>query len=265
MGRRIHSGVLNSLEAPVINRLVGRIPEYVEPDHLSALVGAGMAGVSLAACRTSAWFLVPALVGLAINWFGESFDGALARSRRRERPRVGFLIDRCVDTSSFCMIIMGLGLSPYLSFPAALMLLVAYLVNNVYGLMKLVVDGAHVIGVDGVGATEGRVVIGLWALAFQFTHINLSAPTIRGVPVFDVACAFALSLMIAKFMMRVAKDVERQKFLEEGWKDAEQAAPASKSKIVTLGSRGQFERGGRLVEDLARLAEYDVRSPEKSS
>ncbi len=44
------------------------------------------------------------------------------------------------------------------------MLLVGYLVNTIYGLMKLVVDGVHIIGVGGIGATEGRVIIGLWVV-----------------------------------------------------------------------------------------------------
>src|SRR3954453_16239788 len=158
MGRRIHSGFLNSLEAPAIKQLAPMIPASIEPDHLSALalLGAGLAGISLAACGISAWVLLPAIGGFVLNWFGDSFDGALARYRRCERPRVGFLIDRCADTSSFCVMIFGLGLSPYLSFNAALMLLVAYLLNSVYGLMKLVVDGVHIIGVGGIGATEGR-------------------------------------------------------------------------------------------------------------
>lgn len=271
MGRRIHSGILNWLEAPAIKYLLPMVPVSVEPDHMSALalLGAGLAGISLAACGFSAWFLLPALVGLLLNWFGDSFDGALARFRRRERPRVGFLIDRCADTSAFCIIIMGLGLSPYLSFRAALMLLVAYLLNNVYGLMKLVVDGVHVIGVGGIGATEGRLFIGVWAVALQYSQIDLSAYTIRTVPAFDLACAVALSFMLANFIWRVARDVERQKYVEQAWNGAAEAKAAKsapgRSKVVPLGRRAHFERLGRGLEELHALSDYEVRAPEKSS
>ena len=206
---------------------------------------------------------------MILNWFGDSFDGALARHRRRERPRVGFLIDRCADTSAFCVIIFGLGLSPYLSFHAALMLLVAYLLNTVYGLMKLVVDGVHVIGVGGVGATEGRLVIGVWALTLQFSQINLSALTIRNVPAFDVACAMALSFMLANFIWRVARDVERQKYVDQAWSGAEQArntTPLAKSsKVVPLGRRARYDRIGRGGEELHEMKEYEVRAPEQST
>lgn len=266
IGRRLHSGALNTLEAPLISYLAPRIPPSVEPDHLSALAlaGAGLAGISLAACGISAWFLPSALLGLLLNWFGDSLDGAVARFRRRERPRVGFLIDRCADTSSFCVIIFGLGLSPYLSFHAALMLLVAYLINSIYGLMKLVVDGVHVIGVGGVGATEGRLVIGLWAIFFQFTHMNLSVPLIRNIPAFDVACAAALSLMLAIFVWRVGKDVERQKYFERGWKGEEETQFA-KSKIVPIGRRSKLAQWAVTGDEDIGAAELKVRSPEASS
>lgn len=265
MGRRIHSGILNSLESPAIKHLLPMIPAAIEPDHLSAmaLLGAGLSGVSLAACGISPWFLLPAILGLTLNWFGDSFDGALARFRRRERPRVGFLIDRCADTSAFCIIIMGLGLSPYLSFHAALMLLIAYLLNNVYGLMKLVVDGVHVIGVGGIGATEGRLLIGIWAVALQYSQIDLSALSVRNVPVFDLAAATALSLMLANFIWRVAKDVERQKFVDRAWSGAEDSGSTAKYKVVPFGRRARFESVGRSVGDL--MTEYEVRAPEKSS
>ena len=37
------------------------------------------------------------------------------------------------------------------------MLLVAYLIHAIYGLMKLVVDGVQYVGLGGVGATEIRL------------------------------------------------------------------------------------------------------------
>ena len=166
MGRRIHTGVLNSLEATLIGYLLPKVPRSITPNQLSAFAASGAvaAGLGLGACQFSPWFLTVVLLGLFANWLGDSFDGAVARRNKAERPRVGFLIDRCCDVLSFCAIILGLGLSPYLSLHLALMLLVGYLVNTIYGLMKLVVDGVHIIGVGGIGATEGRVIIGLWAV-----------------------------------------------------------------------------------------------------
>ena len=115
------------------------------------------------------------------------------------------------------------------------MLLVAYLLNKVYGLMKLVVDGVHVIGVGGVGATEGRLAIGLWAVALQYSQINLSALTIRNVPAFDVACAIALSFMLANFIWRVARDVERQKYVRSSLERRRGGAKPDAARQVVQG------------------------------
>ena len=34
---------------------------------------------------------------LAVNWFGDSLDGTLARVRHQERPRYGFYVDHVLD------------------------------------------------------------------------------------------------------------------------------------------------------------------------
>ena len=44
------------------------------------------------------------------------------------------------------------------------MLTVTFLINNFYLLMRLVVDDTQIIGIDGFGATEGRLSLGIWAV-----------------------------------------------------------------------------------------------------
>ena len=179
--RRQHFGVLSRPEQYCISGLIGRLPQYVLPDHLTALAlgGAAIAALALIGGRLSGWFLVLFYLGLIANWFGDSFDGALARHRRIERHRVGFLLDRTSDILSFVVIILALGLSPYLTLDAALMLLVAYLVHAIYALMRTVVDGVQIIGFGGVGATEGRVFIGVWVGVVQFADIRLASASHR--------------------------------------------------------------------------------------
>ena len=62
----------------------------------------------------------PVIVGVALNWFGDSLDGSLARYRREERPRFGFLVDHTCDLFSQILIIVAFGLSPFLSLVSAL-------------------------------------------------------------------------------------------------------------------------------------------------
>ncbi len=211
MTRREHHGALCWPEQYCIKTLVGLIPWYVAPNHLTVVAfgGALVGGMALVGCRLSTWFLLPFYLGLVANWFGDSFDGALARHRRCERHRVGFLIDRSSDILSFCVIISALGLSPYLSVRAALMLLVAYLVHAAYGLMRMVVDGTQIIGFGKIGATEGRIFIGLWVGVFQVTQIDLASIQIGGIGVFDALCAGLLVVHLAIFVRRISFDIDR--------------------------------------------------------
>ena len=43
-----------------------------------------------------------AVACLAVNWFGDSLDGTLARVRNHQRPRYGFYVDHVVDASARC-------------------------------------------------------------------------------------------------------------------------------------------------------------------
>ena len=62
-----------------------------------------MIGTSLAFAAApaapGALLLVPCF--LAMNWFGDSLDGTLARVRRQQRPRYGYYLDHVVDLGEF--------------------------------------------------------------------------------------------------------------------------------------------------------------------
>ena len=68
-----------------------------------------------------------AVAGLALNWFGDSLDGTVARIRNHQRPRYGFYVDHVVDVVSMALLCAGLAHSPHMSPVIALLLLAAYL------------------------------------------------------------------------------------------------------------------------------------------
>ena len=60
------------------------------------------------------WLLWVGVGLLALNWFGDSLDGSLARARQIERPRYGYYLDHLVDAVSTAAIAIGIGVSPYM-------------------------------------------------------------------------------------------------------------------------------------------------------
>lgn len=104
-------------------------------------------------------FLWLASLGFVINWFGDSLDGTLARYREIQRPRYGFFIDHTVDAVIEIMIVLGLGLSPYVRFDLAALALVGYLLLSVMVYIQQIVTNEFRISYGKLGPTEIRVII----------------------------------------------------------------------------------------------------------
>jgi archaetidylinositol phosphate synthase len=126
---RLQTSVLNSVERRVLVWLAERMPKVINSDHLTVLAAVAMAGAGAAYAAARWWppALVVVNVFLAINWFGDSLDGTLARVRNRQRPRYGFYVDHVIDCVGATMLFAGLGASGYLHLTVALAVLIAYL------------------------------------------------------------------------------------------------------------------------------------------
>ncbi len=96
---RINDSFLASAERKALYGLVRRLPARATPDHLTAigLAGAFLTAVGFIACRWSIAGLALVVVGMFLNWFGDSLDGTLARFRQIERQHYGFFIDHSAD------------------------------------------------------------------------------------------------------------------------------------------------------------------------
>ncbi|MBU1213220.1 MAG: CDP-alcohol phosphatidyltransferase family protein [Alphaproteobacteria bacterium] len=199
---RALNGIFAGGERTLLRAIAARTPKWVLPDHLTTLafVGAGVCGLSLIASNCALGFLWLAVIGLALNWLGDSLDGTLARVRNIERPRYGFYVDHVSDLGSQILIVIGLGLSPFLRFDITLLALVGYLGLSVLSLVKLHVSRSFQLSYFGIGPTEIRIVIGSgiviaasmelpkFELAFgQFHLFDFAA-----ILLFVVACATGL-------------------------------------------------------------------------
>ena len=104
---REHTSVLAESEKRLLVRMAGGLPAWVNSDHLTSLGAIAMVGVGLCFwAGGSALLLVIPL--LALNWFGDSLDGTLARVRNRQRPRYGYYVDHVLDAVGFACLFGGL-------------------------------------------------------------------------------------------------------------------------------------------------------------
>lgn len=159
--QRTNDIFLGPLERPALKWLAAHMPAWVTPDILT---GIGVLGglIIFAAyffTNLSPFFLFLANLGLVINWFGDSLDGSLARYRDIQRPRYGFFIDHTVDAVIEVLIVVGLGLSPYVRFDLALIALVCYLLLSVMVYIQQIVTNEFRISYGKLGPTEVRVIL----------------------------------------------------------------------------------------------------------
>lgn len=158
---RIHNSVLAPAERSLLQSIAKRLPAWTTPDQLTFLgvVGAAVTGVAAVAANFHPGFYLVAIVGLVLNWFGDSLDGSLARHRQIERPRYGFFVDQFSDVASHFFMLIGLGLSPLMQLDTALLALLGSLAVMFYGHLKLQFSRTWQVSHHGVGPTEFRILI----------------------------------------------------------------------------------------------------------
>jgi phosphatidylglycerophosphate synthase len=110
------------------------------------------------------WALALVPVFLAVNWFGDSLDGTLARVRKAQRPRYGFYVDHVVDVVNATILFAGLAVSGIASPWIACGLLVAYLLLCAESFLATHALGVFRISFSGFGPTELRILLSIGAL-----------------------------------------------------------------------------------------------------
>ena len=164
---RIHQSFLAAAEKRALIWLAERIPRPINSDHLTALGFA--AQLATGACyalasRDRRWLLV-AIVCLALNWFGDSLDGTLARVRQQQRPRYGFYVDHMIDSIGATAMMLGLAYSGYMHPFIAIGLLIAFLLLSIQSYLATYTIGEFHLSFWKFGPTELRILLAVGNLA----------------------------------------------------------------------------------------------------
>lgn len=167
---RIQQNLLARSERRLLNWICARLPGWVTPDMLSWLGMAGafmVFGGYLASNFGDEWLWL-AIGGYAVQWFGDSTDGSLARFRKIERPRYGYFLDHSLDGLATTLVVVGIGLSPYVTLEWALVALAGYLLLSIHAFLSVRVLGELKLSYLNAGPTELRFLLIALTLAMMW-------------------------------------------------------------------------------------------------
>jgi phosphatidylglycerophosphate synthase len=196
---RVQTSLLAPIEKRCLIWLASRMPRSVNSDHLTALAGVAMLAAGLCYWNGSPAALVGVVLLLAVNWFGDSLDGTLARVRRHERPRYGYYVDHILDVVGILFIFGGLVLGGHMSPTAGGSFLLAY-----YLVMVQIALAAHAVGTFCIsfwkfGPTELRILLAIGTLRLLWSD----EATIGGTRylLFDVGGVIGAAGLLVAFVV----------------------------------------------------------------
>jgi archaetidylinositol phosphate synthase len=200
--RRVNQSLTASLEKSALQWMAQRAPAWLTSDQLTLLgLGAQIgAGVFYAVSRFNRYALLLVIVCLALNWFGDSMDGTLARVRRQQRPRYGFYVDHMVDIFGSVALMCGLGYSGFLHWQTAIAMLIAFLLLSSESYLATYTLSCFQLSQGIFGPTEIRILLVIGNLALL--HSSYSTLFGHRMLLFDLGggiaavCMFAMALII---------------------------------------------------------------------
>jgi archaetidylinositol phosphate synthase len=241
--------VLASIERRCLVWLAPRLPSWINSDHLTALALVAMlaTGLSYYASGFNRIALLGAILGLAVNWFGDSLDGTLARVRGHQRPRYGFYVDHIVDCFGVLFVVSGLALSGYMSPLVAAGLLVAYFMLSIEVYLATYCLTVFRMSFWGIGPTELRILLAIGTLALW----SDPRPEIFGQQyrLFDVGGVVAIVSLAVTLIVSAARNT-RALYLAEPLPDTRRLKPSRDGHME--GSAGA--RDARVVRSAAASA-----------
>jgi archaetidylinositol phosphate synthase len=194
---RVHNALTAKVEKRLLTWLAVRMPVSIGPDHLTALGFAAqiLAGAAYALSSRDGRFFWLVNFLLAVNWFGDSLDGTLARVRNRQRPRYGFYVDHIADTFGAFALMAGLGCSGYVHWEFAAGMLVCFYALSIESYLATYTTGRFHLSHGLFGPTEIRILLAIGnILVLNYPYVNIAG---RQFLSFDFGGAIAIAGMTA--------------------------------------------------------------------
>ena len=214
--QRIQTSLLNAAEKKALLWLAERQPQWTDSDMLTYVghIGAVMIALGFILSNFGVHFLWISVLGLVVNWYGDSLDGTLARVRKQQRPLYGFYIDHTMDAINESLMFIGAGLSPFMHFNLACVILVVYLMLTLNVAMNAHLRGEFRLTYAKLGPTELRLIcmvaITLLILIKPLQTFSVEVPWIVGgttqLRILDFVGAIILLALIVIYLVTIAQD-----------------------------------------------------------
>jgi phosphatidylglycerophosphate synthase len=205
--KRLQESFLAQPEKRLLVWMAERTPGGINSDHLTAL-GFGaqlLTGLSYALASYNKVWLLGGIGFLALNWFGDSMDGTLARVRRQQRPRYGFYVDHMLDSIGTVALMGGLAFSGYMSRGIAIGLLVLFLLLSIQTYLATYTLGEFRMSFWSFGPTELRLLLIVGNLALLRWPVVLHGH----FRLFDIGGAIGILGMAAMLLVFAARNTLR--------------------------------------------------------
>jgi phosphatidylglycerophosphate synthase len=204
---RVHGSFLAAAEKRALVWMAERLPAWISSDHLTILGFAAQiaTGVCYALAVHDRRMLLAAVVCLAVNWFGDSLDGTLARVRQRQRPRYGFYVDHIIDSIGATAMMGGLALSGYMHPAIAIGLLIAFLLLSIQSYLATYTLGEFHLSLWCFGPTELRVLL----VAGNLAALRWASVIHGRYRLFDIGGAIGLAVMLLMLVVVSLKNTVR--------------------------------------------------------
>ena len=211
---RIHGSLLAAAEKRLLVRLASRMPSWVNSDHLTALGALALLGAGVSYALAPFWpgALLIVVLLLAINWFGDSLDGTLARVRHQERPRYGFYIDHVLDAVGILFLIGGLVAGGFVSATPGATFIVAYYLLTIEIALATHALGTFRISFWKFGPTELRILLAIGTL--QLLRSPWSTIAGNRVLLFDIGVSIGAVALLLTFLVSAISNTRKLYRLE---------------------------------------------------
>lgn len=216
----INTAITGKAEEKAKEWICPRIPNWVSPDMLTVLgyIGMVITGLGFVFGFFNRWYILLIPFGLLVNWFGDSFDGSIARYRKKGRPKYGYYIDKIVDSVAVITLALGIGLSGFFKIEIALLFASLYLALMFHVDLVTHVQGQNRNAFGLIGPTEIRIIGALFSIYMFFSKIYYLDFHGYILTQYDIGL-FAMSVLMAGvlFVSIIKKGIELHKIDTKDW------------------------------------------------